>query len=97
MALTTESMCELAIAHPNIATMDALHRPKASNPPLALEHPPLSRSTCSLALAAWDDRWCIIVNHPIDKMCHAMIDILGMGMALTAKLHPILDAPKSML
>ena len=67
-ALTTASMRELAAAHAGIAAADALRPPEAPNPLPAPERPPPDRSSRTAALAAWDDRRCIVVDPPDDKL-----------------------------
>ena len=92
-ALATASMRELAAAHAGIAAADALRPPEAPAPPPAPERPPPDEPSRNAALAAWDDRRCIVVDPPDDKMRRAATDIAGMGAALTDSLRPLLKAP----
>ena len=93
-ALATASMRELAAAHAGIAAADALRPPEAPNPLPAPERPPPDRSSRTAALAAWDDRRCIVVDPPDDKLRRAATDIAGMGAALTDSLRSLLNAPQ---
>jgi hypothetical protein len=67
-ALATASMRELAAAHAGIAAADALRPPEAPAPPPAPERPPPDEPSRNAALAAWDDRRCIVVDPPDDKL-----------------------------
>ena len=67
-------------------------RPKPPRPP-APDRPPPDASSRTAALAAWDDRRCIVVAPPDDKMRRAGTNIVGMGAALTDSLRPLLKAP----
>ena len=92
--LASESLRELAAAHAGIAAADALRPSRASDPPSAPQRPPPDQPSRAAPLAAWDDRRCIVVDPPDDRLRRAATDIEGMGAALTAALRPVLNAPQ---
>ena len=88
------SMTELAAAHAGIAAVQALEPAPTPCPAPAPARPPAGRSSRAIARSAWDDRRCIVLDPPTDRIRRQATDISGMGASLMAVLRPLLNAPQ---